>query len=97
MGFDNLWTLDRLIYPVNPRTFYPAALELIVRANVEFSDTPITQDRADFAGTLEQIAADVAETRGLGVTEIVFDAQFSSGVKKVEDIVALMEQLRQVA
>jgi probable F420-dependent oxidoreductase len=75
----------------------PAALELIVRANVEFSEAPISQDRADFTGTLEQIAGDVAETRKLGAAEIVFDVQFSPGVKTVDDIIARMEQLRQAA
>src|SRR5215813_4989691 len=75
----------------------PAALELIVRANAEFSDTPINKDRADFTGALEQIAGDVAETRKLGAAEIVFDVQFSPDVKTVDDIVARMEQLYQVS
>ena len=44
----------------------PAALELIVRANVEFSDAPIGNDRADFTGTLEQVAGDVAVARKIG-------------------------------
>jgi probable F420-dependent oxidoreductase len=75
----------------------PAALELIVRANVGFSDTPINKDRADFTGTLEQIAGDVAETRRLGAAEIVFDVQFSPGVETVDDICARMEQLSQIS
>src|SRR5215813_4627039 len=75
----------------------PAELELIVRANAEFSDTPINKDRADFTGSLEQIAGDVAETLKLGAAEIVFDVQFSPDVKTVDDIVARMEQLYQIA
>ena len=75
----------------------PAALDLIVRANVGFSDTPIDKDRVDFAGTLEQIAGDVAETRKLGAAEIVFDVQFSPGVETVDDIVARMEALCQAS
>ncbi len=75
----------------------PDDLELIVRANVGFSKSPINQDRADFAGTIEQIAGDVAETRKLGAAEIVFDVQFSPGVETVDDIVARMEQLRQAS
>ncbi len=75
----------------------PAALELIVRANVEFSDAPIGKDRADFTGTHEQIAGDVAITRRIGAAELVFDVQFSPGVEKVNDVVAQMEQLWQVA
>jgi probable F420-dependent oxidoreductase len=75
----------------------PAALELIVRANVEFSDTPLGEGRADFTGSLEQIVGDVAETLKLGAAEIVFDVQFSPGVETVDTIVARMEQLRQAA
>jgi probable F420-dependent oxidoreductase len=75
----------------------PSALELIVRANVEFSQAPINKDRADFTGTLEQIAGDVAETRKLGAAEIVFDVQFSPGVETVDDICARMEQLCQIS
>ena len=75
----------------------PGALELIVRANVEFSDAPIGNDRADFTGTLEQIAGDVAATRKIGAAELLFDVQFSTGVEKVNDIVDQMEQLWQVA
>src|SRR4029077_6793225 len=48
----------------------PSALELIVRANVEIHNTPIENDRADFSGTLEQIAEDVTIARRLGVPEI---------------------------
>src|SRR5262245_2954120 len=75
----------------------PGSLELIVRANVEFSQAPINQDRADFAGALEQIAGDVAETRKLGAAEIVFDVQFSPGVETVDNIGARMEQLFQIS
>lgn len=74
----------------------PASLELIVRANVEFSDAP-HGSCADFTGSLEQIVGDVAETRKLGAAEIVFDVQFSPGVETVDDILARMEQLRQAA
>ena len=71
----------------------PSALELIVRANVEIHDSPIQKDRVDFSGTLEQIAEDVKTTQKLGAAEIVFDAQFSSGVETANDVVARMEQL----
>jgi probable F420-dependent oxidoreductase len=75
----------------------PSALELIVRANVEFSGAPIRKDRADFTGTLEQIADDVVATRKLGVAELLFDVQFSPDVKTVNDIVGRAAELRQVA
>jgi probable F420-dependent oxidoreductase len=75
----------------------PSALELIVRANVEIHTTPIQKDRADFTGTLEQIAEDVTAARILGAAEILIDAQFSPGVETADDIVAQMEELWRVA
>jgi probable F420-dependent oxidoreductase len=75
----------------------PGTLKLIIRANVEFSDTPLGQDRTNFTGTLEQIAGDVVATRELGAAELLFDVQWSSGVETVDDIVARMEQLWEVS
>ena len=74
----------------------PSAMELIVRANVEIHDRPIQKDRVDFNGTLEQIAEDVKTTQKLGAAEIVFDAQFSPGVERANDVVSRMEELWQV-
>src|SRR5262249_56499630 len=51
----------------------PGALELVVRANVEFSAKPLGADRMDFHGTLEQIGEDVAKARQVGATELFFD------------------------
>jgi probable F420-dependent oxidoreductase len=75
----------------------PSTLKLIVRANVEFSDVALGKDRTDFTGTLEQIAGDIVATRKLGAAELFFDVQFSPGVEGVDDIVARLEQLWQVA
>jgi len=75
----------------------PSTLELIVRANVEFSDAPLDKGRADFTGSLEQIAGDIVATRKLGATELLFDIQFSPGIETADHIVARMEQLWQVA
>jgi alkanesulfonate monooxygenase SsuD/methylene tetrahydromethanopterin reductase-like flavin-dependent oxidoreductase (luciferase family) len=75
----------------------PSALELIIRANVEIHNTPIGNDRAEFTGTLEQIAEDVTTARKLGTAAVVIDAQFSPGVETAKDIVARMEELWRVA
>jgi alkanesulfonate monooxygenase SsuD/methylene tetrahydromethanopterin reductase-like flavin-dependent oxidoreductase (luciferase family) len=75
----------------------PAALELIIRANVEIAGATLGKDRNDFSGTLEQIAGDIVATRKLGAAELLFDVQFSPGVETVDDIVARMEQLWHVA
>jgi probable F420-dependent oxidoreductase len=75
----------------------PAALELIVRANVEIHNSRIQKDRADFTGTLEQIAEDVTTARKLGAAEVVISAQFSPGVETAKDLVVRMEELWRIA
>jgi len=75
----------------------PSALELIVRANIEFSDRPLDKARSNFTGTLEQIAEDILATRSVGAAELLLDVQFSPDVKTGEDLVARMEQLWQAA
>ena len=62
----------------------------------KFMTRPIQKDRVDFNGTLEQIAEDVKTTQKLGAAEIVFDAQFSPGVERANDVVSRMEELWQV-
>lgn len=75
----------------------PAALVLIVRANVEIHNTPIQKERVDFTGTLEQIADDIKAAQKLGAAETVLDAQFSPGVETGDDVIARMEDLWRVA
>ena len=74
-----------------------AVLQLIVRANVEFSDSALAKDRADFTGAPDQIAADVAAIRKLGAAELLFDVQFSPGVETADHMLARMEQLWRLA
>ena len=74
----------------------PDELALIVRANVEFG-AGAGGKRADFTGTLEQIAGDVAATRRMGAAEIVFDVQFSPDIRGVDDMLNRMQQLREAA
>jgi probable F420-dependent oxidoreductase len=71
----------------------PATIELLVRANVELFDRPLRDDRMVFTGTLEQVAEDVAATRAIGATELMFDATFDPGVESVADFLRLMEVL----
>jgi len=75
----------------------PSTLELILGAGVEIHNARIENDRADFTGTLEQIAEDVTTARKLGAAEIAIDAQFSPGVETAKDILARMEELWRIA
>jgi len=73
----------------NPDTF-----ELVVRGNMSITRTPISENRADFSGTLEQIAQDVAATRKLGANELVLDIQFAPDVTSLDERLRIMEAVR---
>src|SRR5262245_30299430 len=64
----------------------PKTLELLVRANVEFTTSTGAGGRADFTGTSEQIAGDIAAAKKLGANELVIDVQFSPDVKTEGDV-----------
>ncbi len=72
----------------------PDALQLIVRANIEISETPLGDDRASFFGSMEQIAGDFLQTQEIGADELIVDLQFSPDVNSLDDILARMEWVR---
>ena len=73
------------------------ALQMIVTANIEIHAEELGPERMIFTGTPDQIEADIAATRRIGATEIIFNAQFSPGVKSTEDLIALMGKLWDMA
>jgi alkanesulfonate monooxygenase SsuD/methylene tetrahydromethanopterin reductase-like flavin-dependent oxidoreductase (luciferase family) len=75
----------------------PAELELLVRGNVEFSDSAASGERVDFTGTIDQIGRDIAATKELGASELFLDVQFSPGVETKDDFLKRMEQLWKAA
>jgi probable F420-dependent oxidoreductase len=75
----------------------PATFKLILRGNLDFTDSGRNVERRDFAGSLEDIAQDIALTRKLGAEELLLDVQFSPDVKTTDDILRRMEELRTVA
>jgi sulfite reductase beta subunit-like hemoprotein len=55
------------------------ALELCVRANVEITEAPIGEtERRPFAGTVEQVVADVVAHAAAGTHEVLVDIQAGS-------------------
>lgn len=73
------------------------SFELILRGNLEFTSSPVAKDRANFTGTLEQIAEDIQTSRKLGAAELLLDVQFSPDVHSDSDIVRKMEDLKKIA
>jgi probable F420-dependent oxidoreductase len=75
----------------------PDAFELIVRGNLEITASPISENRASFTGTMEQIAEDIHATSKLGAAELVIDVQFSANVKTEADVMNRMEEIKRIA
>jgi probable F420-dependent oxidoreductase len=75
----------------------PAALSLVVRANVWIGERPLPDPRMIFTGDADQIAADIAATRDLAADEVLFDAQPSRNVRSIDDLMAAGEQLLELA
>ena len=75
----------------------PAKIDIIVRANIEVRDEPRAADGFIFTGTPDQIKADIAETRELGVAELHFDPSVSPDGATVEGFLSRMEQMKELA
>jgi probable F420-dependent oxidoreductase len=71
----------------------PSSLKLIVIGHAEFHQEPLGDDRPIFAGSAEQIEADIVATRRLGADELIFNALFSPDIGSTEDLLSRMEQL----
>ncbi len=74
----------------------PKALELIVRANLHITPQPIADDRWIFAGSFDQVKADIEKVRALDADELFFDPTFSPGVTTLDSFLACMERIRQL-
>lgn len=75
----------------------PQQLQLVVRANVWQTAQPLGDARPIFAGTLDQIRADIAATRDLGAHELLLDAGYTPQVRSVADLIEWSERLWDLA
>lgn len=66
----------------------PDELELVVRADVAISDSSIDGDRASYSGTVEQVAADIADTRRAGAHEVILGLQGDPCLDQALDVFA---------
>jgi alkanesulfonate monooxygenase SsuD/methylene tetrahydromethanopterin reductase-like flavin-dependent oxidoreductase (luciferase family) len=71
----------------------PSSLQMIVRANLEITDTALGKGRWIFTGTREQIKEDLAGCRKIGVHEVIFDPTFAQGAQSLEQWLSLMEEV----
>jgi len=57
----------------------PSSIEMVVRANVALSHTPLDDgDRSPFAGTMRQVLDDIERCREIGAAEVIVDGQFTT-------------------
>lgn len=76
----------------------PADIQVVVRANLYYSENPSTAERRPpFTGNDEQIASDLQALRDLDVAEVFFDPTFSEDGQSFERYLARMEAMRTLA
>jgi hypothetical protein len=75
----------------------PAALQMVVRANLEIAEHTLGPERMIFTGTLDQIQSDIQGCRTIGAHEIILDPTFSAGAQRVDRWLEIMAQLRRLA
>ena len=66
----------------------PDALQLVVRAALDVRDRPVDHERAPFSGTIEQVAADLADTRRAGAHEVILGVECDGCLDEALDIYA---------
>ena len=74
----------------------PAAIELVVRANLAITPQPLGKARWIFSGAPEEIASDIKAVRTLGANELFFDATFSPGTHSESDCLGILEEIRRM-
>lgn len=75
----------------------PAAVEVVLRANLSITPQPMGKGRWMFWGTWDEVKEDLEAIRPLGVNELFFDATFSPETHSEDDFFRIMEKIREVA
>jgi len=74
----------------------PAAMEVVVRANIHVTQEPLGADRWIFSGSLDQVRADIEKVRAVGVQEVFFDPTFSPDGETADAFLACMARIRKL-
>jgi hypothetical protein len=65
----------------------PDDLQLVVRANIKVTPEPLGRDRPAYWGSVDQVAADLDDTRATGADEIILDLQ--SNARSADELLDL--------
>ncbi len=74
----------------------PDELGTVVRAFPMITEQPLGDDRFVYSGSADQVKADVAATKELGVQEIFFDPAMTPQGATADGYIQVMEQLREM-
>jgi probable F420-dependent oxidoreductase len=66
------------------------ALQLVVRANIKLSDTPLSDDRPSYWGSLAQIQGDLGRTWDAGADEIILDLPTCATAEELLELAAAL-------
>ena len=69
-------------------------LKMIVRANIEISETAAGPERMVFTGSLDEIKSDIRSVKDMGADEVFLDPLFSPEAATSEGILGVMEQFQ---
>jgi hypothetical protein len=85
-GWDSLWTGERLLHPVNPRTPYPAKAGGKLRPETKrVYDSELPDEGRQVAnGSWDQIAVDIHRLAAAGVEEVFFDLNSLPGAENLQ-------------
>lgn len=81
-----MWTTVRDLAAGHGRD--PDGLQLVVRATVDLRDQAVDGDRAPYCGTVEQVAADLADTRRAGAHEVILGVECDNCLDEALDLYA---------
>ena len=72
----------------------PSTISMVVRANLELSDTPLGENRMIFSGTMQQVTEDVKACASIGASEVFFDPTFTRGGQSLDTWLSLLEKFK---
>ncbi len=75
----------------------PDELDVVVRANLLVTQEPLGDQRYICTGSPDEIKADIAAAREIGVAELHFDPSFSPDGTSLEGFLKTMEHMKQLA
>ncbi|MCH8815691.1 MAG: LLM class F420-dependent oxidoreductase [Chloroflexi bacterium] len=75
----------------------PDDLDIVVRANLMLTDSPMGDERFAFAGSKDEIKSDIEASREMGVLEVAFDPSFEDAGQTVDGFLQRMDQMRELA